>query len=64
MGDPWRTGFFGGGGGKGLNGANCKSKKFFSVFSIGTALEITVNPFTEKISIAALTKLLISAKLI
>ena len=43
-----------------------KILKKFSVFffSIGTALEMTVNPFTEKISIAALTKLLISVKLI
>ena len=42
-----------------------KNQKKISVFfSIGTALEMTVNPFTEKISIAALTKLLISVKLI
>ena len=53
--------------GEGLNGANRKKKikkKFPFFFSIGTALEMTVNPFTEKISIAALTKLLISVKLI
>ena len=39
-------------------------KKIPFFFSIGTALEMTINPFTEKISIAALTKLLISVKLI
>ena len=60
MGDPWVNGGFRGGG-EGLEGANRKKKKIggkiskigkkIRFFSIGTALEQTLNPFKTKKSL-------------